>query len=1161
MSDNFDALIAQDEAARASVANDLSRTLFVEAGAGTGKTTALVGRIVNLVVSADEQSRRSLSQIAAITFTKAAAAELRERIRLKFESQLTQARRDGDQVMVSRCEQALADADIAAIQTLHGFAYRLLSEHPVEVGIPPRIELVDDVESQLAFEARWSAFLDTLYDDAELEEFIIRAAILGVDLAGKYMRTVAHAFDQNWDRLIGVESRGDRPMPLNFDGVREAVFAIQSLDLPDNPTDSLVKKIVSAQEVFQRFNDASSEHEKLRVVNEMAGLKFAGTGAKKNWGDDLDYARDVWSGLEDPILEILHAVANQTLTEITARIAVFTVESAQARRAEGVLEQQDLLVLALQLLKNSPEARASLSSRYSVLMLDEFQDTDPIQISLAMLLASSVTGADSGEWSDLESEPGRLFMVGDPKQSIYRFRRADIQLFLAAREKFADGSASLQRNFRTVEPVITAVNGLFSEVMAVGTELQPEYSPLIPTRTPCPQVDHRPLILGGGMPDNVPEIRAAEAVDVASVIAEIRDQPEKWLVGDGFDATGTPLWRKPKLSDVTVLLPKRISLKHLSAALDRRDIPFRANTGEPVYESQEIRDLLSVLRAIDDPSNELAMAAALRSPLYGCGYDDLYAFIAAGGKFSIDYAIPDSALGSPVAHGIEHLSALAQRKWWDEPSELLLRLIDERYAMVYPASERRARDVWRRLRYVVDQARKFSESGGGDLRAYLEWTDLQGSTGSSESEKVLPEADDDAVQVTTIHGSKGLEFPITIISGMDASLTDTRRGAQVLWGELGERPEIKIPSGGETKGFADLLGPEAENTEPEKERLLYVALTRARDHLVISGYHALKTNGDPKPSLGSKVHSWAIDGGKDLVRWLESEAAEDAGAGEPDGEATDRARSVDLAADEPADTSNVVSHAEWADAHSTRIANGSARSTISATGLAQAVAAGTSANEMPAPDVYGGTADDFDPIDQFDGEDGEMSGDELRPRVFKRGRAGTAIGTAVHGVLQFLDLANPSEDDIAALAESQAWSESVPEHLETIRESVRSALSADIVKACTQHRHYKELYVAAPVGSITVEGYVDLLVETPDGLVVVDYKTDSVNSEADVDKKLAHYALQGTAYALAIEAATGMSVVDVQFIFAKPGGPIVRSVVDLDAQRNAVLTAVGDLSE
>ena len=1144
---SIDARLASDEMARQTVANDLDRTLFVEAGAGTGKTTALVGRIVNLVLEGD--AGIPLNQIAAITFTEAAAAELRERVRLMFEHELVAAHEVGNSVRAERCAVALADADIAAIQTLHGFAQRLLSEFPVEVGIPPRVEVIDEVRSQLAFEERWSGFLDRLYEDPNLEEFIVRAAILGVSLGGRELRNVAHIFDDNWDRLRDIDASPVTPTPINFDGIREAIHQIEELEsFCTDDEDKLLEKIRGARQAFTRFKNAASDHERLRVTRALPSVGGR-IGKAPNWTISVDEARATCARLKEASDTLLGDVANQTLTQFGARIAQFTVESAEARREEGVLEFHDLLVLAHHLLRSSTTARTSLSDRYRVLMLDEFQDTDPIQISLALLLASSIEeGAATNDWTTLTPGAGRLFMVGDPKQSIYRFRRADIKLFLAAREQFSDGSVSLQQNFRTVEPVIDAVNGLFAEVMPEDTEGQAKYSPLLANRLPSDTADHRPLVIGSGMPVLAGELRDAEASEVASVIADIRANPSNWPVDDGKGG-----WRDPELSDITILLPTRTSMTQLSAALDDLDIAFRADTGTLVYETQEVKDLLNVLQAIDDPSDEIALVAALRSPLYACGYDDLYAFRKAGGRFSIDVSMPDAVEGTVVAEGIGHIRSLSARKWWDEPSELLLRLIDERFAMALPAHGRRARDTWRRLRYIVDQARAFAETGGGDLRSYLAWTRLQGVDGSRAHEPMLPEPDDIAVQIMTIHGSKGLEFPITIVSGMTTLFSRRATAGEVVWGEPGELPEVRAKSSVSTARFDQAKELDAEMDQPERDRLLYVALTRARDHLVISGYHKLDKKGKAVPSHGATISAWARDSGSELVRFWDAPETPPAA---PPAE-TDRAEIPVI------DTPDV-----WAARHHARLTTGGARSAISATALARSVAAGTvagSSGHGASPDstfagsstVAGDTAGEGPDVDEDirDGDDTAHDGG-LPPRVFTRGRAGSAIGSAVHGVLQLLDLANVEESDIAALCESQAWAESVPEHVDTIAGAVRSALKANIVQLCRTAPHHKELYVAAPVGSMTVEGYVDLLVETPDGLVVVDYKTDSVRTDADVDAKLAHYALQGTAYALAVEKATGQTVHDVQFVFARPGDPIVRSVPDLDEQRAAILTAL-----
>lgn len=838
-------LISRDGRARDTVATDLDRTLFVEAGAGTGKTTALVDRIVRLVLTPDSSQRRSLAQIAAITFTEAAAAELRERIRSEFERHLLEAAANANAEIVARCQQALADADVAAISTLHAFAQRLLSEFPVEVDVPPRVEVLDEVRSQLAFDARWGDFLDSLYDDPAIEEFVVRAAILNVRLDSKPLRDIAHAFDDNWDRLLDVDLTDRRATPIDFSAVREGIHRVRQIrEECTDPSDLLLAKMLGAESTFERFERAKSDHERLRLTKLIHALKF-NQGRKPNWPDVVD-AREVGKALSEAAGELCARVSAETLTQIAKRVAQFSRDSAEERRREGQLEFHDLLVLALRLLRTSPEARSSLSERYRILMLDEFQDTDPIQISLAMLLVAAVDGSYEGEWSDLDAEPGRLFMVGDPKQSIYRFRRAEVELFLKARDKFGAGGVALQRNFRTVRPIIEAVNSLFGELMPEDTVAQAAYAPLVPAREPDDDVDHRPLIFGVGSSGKANEIREAEASDVASIIAEILAEPAKWPVFD----RATQRWRAPTLSDITILVPTRTSLPQLSRALDERHIPFRADTGQLVYETAEINDLLNALQAIDDPSDQIALVAALRSPLYGCGYDDLARFRQLGGSFDLHAAVPDAAVGSLVAEGIEHLRSLAARRWWDEPSQLLLRLIEDRHAMALPAKNRRARDVWRRIRFVVDQARAFAEAGGGDLREYLAWTRLQGADGSKVHEPMLPEPDDVAVQIMTIHGSKGLEFPITIVSGLTTRWGNRAKGGQVVWPDQpAVMPEVSVSSTVRTAHFDVRRELDDEMDGPERDRLLYVALTRARDHLAVSGHHVLNAKGEDRKSV------------------------------------------------------------------------------------------------------------------------------------------------------------------------------------------------------------------------------------------------------------------------------------------------------------------------
>ena len=236
-------------------------------------------------------------------------------------------------------------------------------------------------------------------------------------------------------------------------------------------------------------------------------------------------------------------------------------------------------------------------------------------------------------------------------------------------------------------------------------------------------------------------------------------------------------------------------------------------------------------------------------------------------------------------------------------------------------------------------------------------------------------------------------------------------------------------------------------------------------------------------------------------------------------------------------TPEVADPKTWRREHRQRLAASATLSVRSATAIAKAH---FDADAFDSPWEVDPTESD-EPVDE-----------EAIPQEFRRGREGTAIGSAVHGVLELVDLTDPDSADLPSLVAAQAWAESIPDHEATVLTAVSSALSSDIVQSCRTNRHWKELFVAAPVGDVTIEGYVDLLVETPNGLVVVDYKTDMVRSADDVDRKLERYSVQGAAYAVAVEVATGMPVADVQFVFTSGDTPTVRSVHDLDLRRSQV---------
>ncbi|MEM7093164.1 MAG: UvrD-helicase domain-containing protein [Actinomycetota bacterium] len=1114
----------------------LGETLFVEAGAGTGKTTLLVDRIVNLVLHGGV----SLRSIAAITFTEAAAAELQTRVRAAFEKAEAKARKANQFDEAERCAAAIEESDLAAITTLHGFANRILGEFSVGAGLPPRVRVLDEVSSQLAHEDRWQRFVDALYDDLAHEQLLITATSLDIALEPRYpghttLRDVAVEFNQNWDRLEPVRARAGGVLPpMDFAPFDDAVAHLAGW-IPEcvDPADKLLHHLRRIVPEMQAIVDIDDDHRKLRLLANKRREKGWGKsrgGGKLGWDGRKDQVKDDIVAVNEAIGVALEPIVDQVLLKLAALVADETVAAATARRDEGGLEFHDLLVLARNLLRTNPEARRSLHDRYTHLLLDEFQDTDPIQIELAVLIATSAADVTDCGWSDLAVEPGRLFFVGDPKQSIYRFRRADIGLFLRARDRFAGegGAHQLTTNFRTVEPIVEWVNALFGSVMAEEKpERQPQYMALHANRDGDQDIDtrHRPILLGG--PHENPkirsaELRAVEADDVVRAIRAILDSPDEFPIVP----SGKRKPRRPRLGDITVLLPTRTSLPFLKAALDDASISYRIATGTLVYDTQEVVDALAAIRSIDDPADAISLVTALRSPLYACSDVDLFMWKRAGGRWDIRSSRPDTiGADHPVALAFEHLHALWREGWFLTPSALLERLLRERKAAMLAFGASRPTDVWRRLRFLVEQARAFEESSPGGLRAFTEWAALQSGSMARVHEPLLPETDEDAISIQTIHGSKGLEFPITILSGMTTLMQRNRPGVSVLWHDV-EPPEIRIRGGTETMRHEPRADLESEMDEYERMRLAYVAATRARDHLIVSCHHHQRQT---EKTYGGIFWQAFQDDRSALVRDVDLDELVDDRPSAPPPPAQ-----LGLALD---------ARNEWRARREALLDRFRETRVLSATGVAKAALQAEADESTPAIDGMAGSAGDSGPVEQDDDRADQPDEGVVERR---KGRIGSAIGSAVHGALELVDLGNPATggalDEIVA---QQAHAFSIPQHAFVVGQLVRAALESDAVALAAQHTHHKELFVAAPLDDRIVEGYVDLLIEGTSGLIVVDYKTDSIRSEADIDAKLHTYELQAAAYAVALEQATDQPIAECRFVFLKSGGAIERSVRDL----------------
>ncbi|HEX5615372.1 MAG TPA: UvrD-helicase domain-containing protein [Acidimicrobiia bacterium] len=1102
---------------RDEIRTALDETLFVEAGAGSGKTTALVERVLALVCDAGVP----MARIAAITFTEKAATELRDRVRQALERVATDPAPGTDPARIERAAAAIDEVDGAAVSTLHAFAQRLLHDCPIEAGLPPHFDVHDELSSQVTFDDRWSEFVDQLLGDSALERTVMLGTAAGVDL--RKLRELAIVANANWDLVERerLHELDDEPPPLDATRLVDAIAAVGArVHHCTVDDDKLAARIADIEAFGERLRKAPDEYEALTLLKECPiSFKVARTGKSGSWGCDINEVRAEVVALDECRGEIIDEVATAVARRLLGAIATFTLASAAERERAGTLEFHDLLVLARRMLRDpehGTEVRARLRERYARLLLDEFQDTDPIQLDLALLLATPPAAGPAVAWSDLEPDPGHLFVVGDPKQSIYRFRRADIALFLAARDRLGRPTRRLTSNFRTVTPVIEWVNHVFGTLIEAAPDSQPEYVALHPVR-PAPPSGPAVTLLGvapHAPKTSADEQRTAEAADVAAVVrTAIADE---WPVAETVhDADGTrrEVWRPARLGDIAILLPARTSLGHLEDALDALSIPYRAETSSLVYATREIRDLLVLLRAVDDPTDELAVVTALRSALLGCGDDDLFVYrVQHGGSWHPFSPRPEGLPADhPVVAGLDVLRRLGDEKHWCTPSQLLDQIVRERRVLEVADVSGRPRDVWRRVRYVIDQARAFGEAEGGSLRDFLAWAERQGDEGSRVVETVLPETDDDAVRILTIHGAKGLEFPITILSGMTTKAVRRPGGVRLVF-----------PPGG---GWAlridkEIRSEDYERFEPvdeqmdfhEKLRLLYVGATRARDHLVVSLHRAEREPGD------------------DPAKWTHAELLGSAGLLAP--HATPFVASAAIAPEPPATRAIVAvpPRDEWAAARTRALDEGRVPRVQSATRIAREAAerAAAATAEIDAPDP---------------GMAKEPRDLELPP--WQRGRYGTAIGRAVHAVLQTIDLRTGA--GIPEAAAAQAAAEGVLGHEDRIAALARSALATATVADAVAHEFRRETLVATTLGDRTLEGYVDLLYRTPHGIVVVDYKTDAVHGDDDLDAKLARYRLQGAAYAVAVAAATGEPVVRCVFLFLDPAGARERAVDDLDA--------------
>ncbi len=1066
----------QDQAARDSAEHSLDQTTFIAAGAGTGKTSTIVKRIVNTVC--DPKSGFPIRNLAAITFTERAAAELRRRIRLA----LSEKSNAGSSLAAS----ALLEFDAAQIGTIHAFAKRILSNFPIEAGLPITFEILDQPSSNLSIRDTASRYVQRYFEQLDwLEKSVLaEAEVTPIVLRNFFIELNSKRLLVNEEDVISERQLDSDTLVEEFRNNLFSWFESER-NVWQGFSTSLSSKIESGLEALARIFAESNTQNKKEVRRLQAALHTlmhpgnSGGDASKPFKEEM--RKRFKGGLDG-----LEYVSAENLIRRDLPMMWANVKDSVAQRVKrGRLTFDDLIVLATELIEANPDVRAKLQRDFRLIVVDEFQDTDPLQWKLVSLITTP-----RGQESPSE---GSLVLVGDAQQSIYSFRGADVATYLNVADKVGDSQIpgikkTLEVNFRSNQLILNWVNSTFGHN---SVDLGTEFAQLLPADRNQVSDTHLPGVSVIGGPDVTIDYRS-EPSYVASAAHQAVAQA--WPVLDSRDNEGVASFRAANYSDVVILLPARTSLEDLLDQLSAREIPYRSSDSAIVFDRPIVRGLIDALRVIAGVEQPLDLWFALKSPLFGCDDLELLAYKQLGGRWTLPYGEASPELEATRVHKcLSKLAKIRRTSNSGTPAAIMSQLIEECRVMTTYDQTPRGRFEFECVQMVTRQARSWSHSGGAGLADYLAWIKDQLSENARES---LPESDDlgdDAVRISTVHGVKGLEFPIVILGGMARN-------------RIPQLPTISLKRNALEFNFGDFKSigyrRDSERLEiagrlTEQARILYVAATRAKDHLVVS--NLAKVSKDGSTSSWSGLYREAVAESVELglarrfdhmVPWVSQPSLTIKPSFSPEA-------------------------ADWL----TKLPEIRAKSKV------KNLVTPSSGGSRFDPDTSSVSLELVDDTQQssLNYQDEDIAGADV-----------AKLGNAFHLVMErAIERRLRETDDSLALDMKRSLAEyGVPEQEERLARMVARILQHEVMdRIYSADKVLPELAISEiNQDGVLVEGFADLVIQESDSLVVLDYKT---NLELSKDK-VAVYAAQLDAYAQIIQRATPYKVTEKIIVHVLP---------------------------
>jgi len=1107
-----------DQDQRDLIVSELSKNLLVEAAAGTGKTTSMIDRMVALLGSG---SCGSVSTLAAVTFTRKAAAELRGKFRVRLE----RAASESEGEVRGRLEKALSEIDQCYIGTIHSFCSRLLRERPVEAGVDLAFaELEPEDDFQIRKEA-WAEHIDFLRHEGD-SGLIERLDSLGVDL-----QLLESYFIKNFADYPDVEewpAKDDREIPDLSETVSQITDYVQEMyetakKLPDDcGNDKLIPKYKSIPRIVNHYPDLTDPVQCVEVLPQFSGKldvrQYIWKGTGSFTGQDAKDELEKWRSFQEthvnPALQSFYEARYPVILELfKGAREVYD----KKRHTAGRLNYQDLLMKAAALLRDKPHIRDYFRHRYTHLLVDEFQDTDPVQAEVMMLLCAS--DPSEKKWRKCVPRPGSLFVVGDPKQSIYRFRRADIVTYNEVKEIIRGGDqgdaglvVSLSANFRTQGKIIDWVNNVFEPKEDEDEEKDKKKKDNGPWHFPEEDSEYSPAYVSlqaGRVEATEGEMSGVYCLTVPSdytkeeTIMEYEPDriarfirhavKEKMTVPRSQRELAEGKTRIADYSDFMIVAPVTEKLSVYARKLQEYGIPHQVTGGSTLNEVHELRLLHKVLTSVVRTDDPVALAAVLRSEVFGISDASLYDFKQEGGRFNYRFPVPESLCPTDYQFFEDAFSRLRRYSSWLSilPPVSAFEKIAADLGLTVLASSRQGGDV----------------EAGSMLKALELLRAFQGRTWSASQlveylgQLVEKEEYYDGVSVRTasgpmvrimnLHKVKGLEAPVVFLAQPFKKIKPTPslhvdRGDKKIKGYMAisrkvnyQRQMIACPP-----GWEEFEEKEKEFLLAERLRLLYVAATRAGAALIIS-----------QRENGNHNNRW------DFFGPYLKDAAE-----LPDyGEVEPLVRPEEMLGDSTVkeacqDIMERMEHAALP-TYASRAAKKLALSERS---------------EEDTPYLY------------------ELAEGSEEPHI--SGEHGVEWGSAIHALLQVaMDV--PGADLEARAKSVLAEQEMSPELAGTAAQVVRQVISSAIWQRALQSRQHLtevpfEIKMEEDVLPALARGVIDLAFQEDDGWVLVDYKTDSASDTKGLAK---HYAPQLEIYSRAWQECTSEKVKEASIYFVRTG--------------------------